>query len=86
MDKQQPLTLVRYIVIPFVGIVYIHSVSVVATRPFCVFKFCENLIVKVSFNNALRSLISDDFSESQLQRYEKTLNFYMETTDFYSVA
>ena len=45
MSKQQPLTLARYIAFPL-GIVYIRSVSVVATRPFCVFKFCENLIVR----------------------------------------
>ncbi|OZT05136.1 hypothetical protein CHL74_00895 [Prevotella sp. 885] len=55
MDKQQSLTQSEYIVTPF-GIVYIRSVSVVAARPFCVFKFCENLMVKASFNNALRFL------------------------------
>lgn len=32
VDKQQPLTPARYIVLPF-GIVYIRSVSVVATHP-----------------------------------------------------
>ena len=62
MSKQQPLTPCEYIVLPF-RIVYIRSVSVVATRPLSIFKFCENLIVRASFNNALRSLMSDNLSE-----------------------
>ena len=45
MSKQQPLTPCEYIVLPF-GIVYIRSVSVVATRPLSIFKFCENLITR----------------------------------------
>ena len=80
MDKQQPLTLARYIVLPF-RIVYIRSVSVVATRPLCVFKFCENLIVKASFNNALRSLMSDNLSEVSHKVSEKALNICIYTKD-----
>ena len=61
MSKQQPLTPCEYIAFPF-RIVYIRSVSVVASRPISIFKFCENLIVKASFNNALRSIVSDNFT------------------------
>ena len=72
MSKQQPLTPCEYIVLPL-GIVYIHSVSVVATRPLSIFKFCENLIVRASFNNALRSLMSNNLSEVSHKVTQKRL-------------
>ena len=46
MSKQQPLTPCEYIVLPFRIVYIIRSVSVVATRPLSIFKFCENLITR----------------------------------------
>ena len=60
-DKQQPLTLCEYIVLPF-GIVYIRSVSVVATHP-TPYPILREFDKKDKFNNALRSLMSDRLSE-----------------------
>lgn len=55
-DKQQPLTLVKYIVFRFK--IYIHSVNVVVTL--CL---CENVTEQERFNNALRFLVFDNHSE-----------------------
>ena len=60
-DKQQPLTLAKYIVLHFM-IVYIHSVSVVLLS-LSPFKLYKNLTEQESFNNALRSLMSDNLTE-----------------------
>lgn len=84
MDKQQPLTLARYIVLPF-RIVYIRSVSVVATRPLCVFKFCENLIVKASFNNALLQFCLTTLRRSAPKLAKKTLCFAYKNKKYLSV-
>ena len=51
VDKQQPLTLTRYIVLPF-KIVYIRSVSVVATHP-TPYPILREFDKKDEFNNAL---------------------------------
>ena len=82
MSKQQPLTPCEYIVLPF-GIVYIRSVSVVATRPLSIFKFCENLIVRTSFNNALRFLMFDNLSEVTCKFIEKTVNLVAKTKNIF---
>lgn len=59
MSKQQPLTQSEYIVIPF-GIVYIRSVSVVATCLFLYSNFARIWLYRASINNALRFLICLD--------------------------
>ena len=59
MSKQQPLTQSEYIVIPF-GIVYIRSVSVVATCLFLYSNFARIWLYMASINNALRFLICLD--------------------------
>ena len=80
MDKQQPLTPCEYIVLPL-GIVYIRSVSVVATRPLSIFKFCENLIVRASFNNALSFLCPTTFRKS-ITKVRKNAESYRKNERF----
>lgn len=64
MSTQQPLTLCEYIILPFRNI---PSVSVVATRSLSIFKFCENLIVRASFNNTLRPFMSETLRKSKVK-------------------
>ena len=80
MSKQQPLTPCEYIVLPF-RIVYIRSVSVVATRPLSIFKFCENLIVRASFNNALSFLCPTTFRKS-ITKVRKNAESYRKNERF----
>lgn len=72
VDKQQPLTPCEYIVLPF-RIVYIRSVSVVATHP-TPYPILREFDKKDEFNNALRSLMSDNLSEVSYKGTEKAFN------------
>ena len=69
VDKQQPLTPCEYIVLPF-RIVYIRSVSVVASHP-TPYPILREFDKKDEFNNALRSLMSDNLSEVNGKDSEK---------------
>lgn len=76
MDKQQPLTPCEYIVLPL-GIVYIRSVSVVATHP-TPYPILREFDKKGEFNNALRSLMSDNLTEVSHKVSEKNVVFCLQ--------
>ena len=71
VDKQLPLAPCEYIVLPF-RIVYIRSVSVVATHP-TPYPILREFDKKDEFNNALRSLMSDNLSEVNHKGRKKRL-------------
>ena len=72
VDKQQPLTPCEYIVLPF-GIVYIRSVSVVATLP-TPYPILREFDKTDEFNNALRSLCLTTLRKSVAKIGKNRLN------------
>lgn len=79
VDKQQPLTPCEYIVLPF-RIVYIRSVSVVATHP-TPYPILREFDKKDEFNNAFRSLMSDNLTEVSNKGTKKRLISMLKTAD-----